>query len=846
MKTLLISILLLAILQPVSAELVNLNPNPDGEPWYVGGLRPLTHSDSLYLQSLPKLRLTTEQARRNRPAEIDNTQHPYFRPIFSQDGGSCGQASGIGYNFTYEIDWERGVSADTPENQYPTHYTWNFLNRGNGGGSWYWDGWNIIDAGGCPNIETYGGDIATGGRTRWMDGYNLYRAGMDNRVLEMSSIYVGDSLGLATLKAWMNDHLDDSEIGGLANFACGVSGMDIVYLNDDNPDPGKQCVTRWDPDMNHAMTFVGYNDSIRYDYNNDGQYTNDIDINGDEIVDMRDWEMGALIVANSWGTDWGDGGKIYMMYKLLAEDGSDGGIWLNTVHVLRARETYSPLMTAKATITHYCRNKLKISAGIAADPDADEPEQSIDFPMFNFQGGEHYMSGGQSGADITIEIGLDVTPLLSFVELGETFQFFLIVEENDPENSSFGSINHLALIDETQDEPVEYEWSQDAVLINNNDVTYCPVNAAIDFDRVEIPEQNIPAATVDEPYEYPFIAQNGEPPYTWNLLMDYNETSAVSEFPDFGGSQIYPSDNDDGFSRQELQFYFPFYGELHDHIFIGTDGSIGFEYNTTSARNASAVINNRIITPYGTDLMLVPEDGDGIWIASDSLQMKIKWISSRFEEPDFDLEMIACLHKSGEIDFFYGDVDPSSNWVAGISAGDGVNYEILTISGENQIEAEYHHTFGYPNLPDNMELTEDGILQGAPTEDDQSWQLSVLVEDFNRVSAQRTFTFTTGESGSGQNPAPFALELSQNVPNPFNPTTTISYSIPQKGKVEIEVFNIKGQKVTTLVNESKEAGSHSAIWDGRDSSDKPCSSGIYFYRLQNGSHTQTRKMLLLQ
>ncbi len=91
----------------------------------------------------------------------------------------------------------------------------------------------------------------------------------------------------------------------------------------------------------------------------------------------------------------------------------------------------------------------------------------------------------------------------------------------------------------------------------------------------------------------------------------------------------------------------------------------------------------------------------------------------------------------------------------------------------------------------------------------------------------------------------FSPSLS-NYPNPFNPETTISYSIPQKGRVKIEVFNVRGQKVTTLVNESQEAGNHSVVWNGRDKSDKACSSGIYFYRLETGSHTKTRKMLLLQ
>ena len=68
------------------------------------------------------------------------------------------------------------------------------------------------------------------------------------------------------------------------------------------------------------MTFVGYNDNIKYDINEDGYFTNDEDTNGDGIIDMLDWEIGALKIANSWGGKWptqNDSGYIYFPYRLL-------------------------------------------------------------------------------------------------------------------------------------------------------------------------------------------------------------------------------------------------------------------------------------------------------------------------------------------------------------------------------------------------------------------------------------------------------------------------------------------------------------------------------------------------
>ena len=94
----------------------------------------------------------------------------------------------------------------------------------------------------------------------------------------------------------------------------------------------------------------------------------------------------------------------------------------------------------------------------------------------------------------------------------------------------------------------------------------------------------------------------------------------------------------------------------------------------------------------------------------------------------------------------------------------------------------------------------------------------------------------------------FQLKVNQisNYPNPFNPTTTINYSLKENSKVELDIYNIKGQKVKSLVNEVLPAGEYSVIWDGRDSNDKRVSSGIYFYKLKAGDFQRVRKMILLR
>ncbi len=90
-----------------------------------------------------------------------------------------------------------------------------------------------------------------------------------------------------------------------------------------------------------------------------------------------------------------------------------------------------------------------------------------------------------------------------------------------------------------------------------------------------------------------------------------------------------------------------------------------------------------------------------------------------------------------------------------------------------------------------------------------------------------------------EGPSRFALE--QNYPNPFNPTTNISYSIPQSGLVTLDVFNIQGQKVATLVNELKPSGSHTVTFDAAN-----LASGVYLYRLVSGSSVKIQKMMLIK
>jgi hypothetical protein len=91
-----------------------------------------------------------------------------------------------------------------------------------------------------------------------------------------------------------------------------------------------------------------------------------------------------------------------------------------------------------------------------------------------------------------------------------------------------------------------------------------------------------------------------------------------------------------------------------------------------------------------------------------------------------------------------------------------------------------------------------------------------------------------------------ATALKGNMPNPFNPETSIRYDILEPCIVKIEVYNLKGQKVRTLLNEARTSGRHSVVFDAKDDRGNMLSSGVYFYRFTAGSYTSTRKMLLME
>lgn len=104
-------------------------------------------------------------------------------------------------------------------------------------------------------------------------------------------------------------------------------------------------------------------------------------------------------------------------------------------------------------------------------------------------------------------------------------------------------------------------------------------------------------------------------------------------------------------------------------------------------------------------------------------------------------------------------------------------------------------------------------------------------------------------TGAGLRPAfkvPAEFKLYDNYPNPFNPATNLQYDIPQNGRVSLEIFTLCGKKITTLVDEKKQAGKYRVEWNGLDRQGRTAASGIYLVRLQYGNYTAAKKVILIK
>lgn len=701
--------------------------------------------DSIKLSQLPVFKLPEEATRRLLPYAIDNSAYPWFRPLIAQVGLECGQASSIGIVFTYEMNYLRDVPGNLPENQYATHFAYDFVNGGTDAGVSFFETYEILKQAGNPTVADYGG-MSMGGPSRWMSGYDLYYNAMHNRVTEVYSIKVNTAEGIQTLKNWIYDHGNGSSAGGLGCFYAQFTHPPVVFAPG-TPEEGKHVIYSWGNSPNHSMSIVGYNDSIRWDYNGDGQYTNNIDLNFDGILDARDWEIGGFKMANTYGSinGWGDNGFAYMMYKSVADKWQQGGIWNNTVVVIDVQE-YEPQLTAKVSLSYDCRNLIRVMAGVSTDPNATEPEHILHYPIFDFQGGCNPMQG--TSGPSTIEFGLDLNLLLQYVNPGEEVKYFIMVQENDPFSSQSGTLESFAIIDYTNGGIPINSLVSEVILVNDN-ITMASVNATVNHNPVIITSDTIPPIPLYSNYAYQIQASQGTSPYRWHLVEDYMQFDSTAVMTLIDSVKLQPSSTSNGKAKVVLPFDFPFFGEVFNELYVTVAGYLMFENSLVPwpfyIEGRTYFIQTPMIAPVMSHPLVIASSDDGIWYEPSDGYVTFRWKLTVVNTPGTCINATARLYADGKIEITYGDcVLPSYvERYAGISQGNGQNYEIMTYDPDftpftGQF-LRYTPTANHPGIT----LSTDGTISGQTYDQISDMPVTVCVTDKHNLKDYQTYYITT-------------------------------------------------------------------------------------------------------
>jgi len=157
----------------------------------------------------------------------------------------------------------------------------------------------------------------------------------------------------------------------------------------------------------------------------------------------------------------------------------------------------------------------------------------------------------------------------------------------------------------------------------------------------------------------------------------------------------------------------------------------------------------------------------------------------------------------------------------------------------------------------NLFINDEFVLQhvgetGIPIYDLPTGEVELTLKLFNDQGnpfdppAEDSINFFYNPTNTSQNDLNSVITKLDNFPNPFNPTTNISYSLSETTDVQIDIYSLKGQKMKTLISQRMDAGNHNVVWDGTDKLELPVSSGIYLYKLKTDFGIQTKKCILLK
>ncbi len=247
--------------------------------------------------------------------------------------------------------------------------------------------------------------------------------------------------------------------------------------------------------------------------------------------------------------------------------------------------------------------------------------------------------------------------------------------------------------------------------------------------------------------------------------------------------------------------------------------------------------DSRILLSYN-----IYRDGDMLVTVEDDV---LEYLDEGLNSDEYDYHVTA-VYDSGES-------DPSNTATITVTLPVPQNFNAVS-QGDNtnivctwEAPAEVRSLTGYKIYRDGEEIgtaTGTFYMDMGVSSGTYLYHATAMYSDMYESAASNEVE--VDHVSSDENEIPLITELSGNYPNPFNPTTKISFALNEDQHVRIDIFNIKGEKVLTLVNDKFDAANHSVQWSGLDESGRPVTSGVYFYRMKTDDYQSTRKMILLK
>ena len=339
------------------------------------------------------------------PVSVNNGKLKYFPPIISQIGGSCAQASTIGYMCTYELNRLLNRSASEKANRCSYLYTWNFINDGVDDGSLGTDGLTIGFNSGLMSEVDFPSQTSTY-EFKWASGYDKYVRALQNKVETYNDIDVTTLEGITKAKHYLWNKNESGKVGGILTFSTQAEGW---AFNDNYTGPsqtGLTCIlTKLGTAGPHAMTITGYDDMVEF------------------TAPDGSLHKGAFIVTNTHGTWRHDKGRFYLPYWFFLQDRID--LNLGRTMTGASLKQVQPKILFRLTFEYSSRNDLSFKIGVNDKATSVSPKHDYIVPIMNHQGGEHPMQG--SYADPFMDVAFDFSPYINRLEGMTEPNFFLTI-----------------------------------------------------------------------------------------------------------------------------------------------------------------------------------------------------------------------------------------------------------------------------------------------------------------------------------------------------------------------------------------------------------------------------------